>query len=73
MLTVEKSWVNVQEKTFTKWSVTSPPPPFPLSLPLHGLTNPARLNNKVKARDIAIENLITDLSDGVSVPTPGRR
>ncbi|KAJ5833489.1 hypothetical protein N7474_001800 [Penicillium riverlandense] len=42
MLTVEKSWVNVQEKTFTKW-----------------------LNNKLKARDIAIENLITDLSDGV--------
>ncbi|CAL5872014.1 uncharacterized protein PFLUO_LOCUS6271 [Penicillium psychrofluorescens] len=44
MLTVEKSWVNVQEKTFTKW-----------------------LNNKLKARDIAIENLITDLSDGVTL------
>ncbi|KAF3395687.1 Alpha-actinin-like protein 1 [Penicillium rolfsii] len=42
MLTVEKQWVNVQQKTFTKW-----------------------LNDKLKARALAIEDLVTDLSDGV--------
>ncbi|KAJ5947440.1 hypothetical protein N7466_000455 [Penicillium verhagenii] len=42
MLTVEKQWVNVQQKTFTKW-----------------------LNDKLKARSLAIEDLVTDLSDGV--------
>lgn len=44
MLTVEKSWVNVQQKTFTKW-----------------------LNDKIKVRGILIDDLVTDLSDGVSV------
>ncbi|KAJ5099502.1 hypothetical protein N7532_006503 [Penicillium argentinense] len=43
MLTVdEKQWINVQQKTFTKW-----------------------LNDKLKARNLAIEDLVTDLSDGV--------
>ncbi|KAJ5241060.1 uncharacterized protein N7469_002651 [Penicillium citrinum] len=42
MLTVEKQWINVQQKTFTKW-----------------------LNDKLKARLLAIEDLVTDLSDGV--------
>ncbi|KAH1301659.1 hypothetical protein KXX11_003695 [Aspergillus fumigatus] len=42
MLTVEKSWVNVQQKTFTKW-----------------------LNDKIKVRGILIDDLVTDLSDGV--------
>ncbi|KAJ5649834.1 uncharacterized protein N7484_003557 [Penicillium longicatenatum] len=42
MLTVEKQWINVQQKTFTKW-----------------------LNDKLKARSLAIEDLVTDLSDGV--------
>ncbi|KAF7716236.1 Alpha-actinin-like protein [Penicillium ucsense] len=42
MLTVEKQWVNVQQKTFTKW-----------------------LNDKLKARLLAIEDLVKDLSDGV--------
>ncbi|KAJ5397674.1 hypothetical protein N7509_005787 [Penicillium cosmopolitanum] len=42
MLTVEKQWINVQQKTFTKW-----------------------LNDKLKARALAIEDLVTDLSDGV--------
>ncbi|KAJ5176716.1 uncharacterized protein N7482_002593 [Penicillium canariense] len=42
MLTVEKQWINVQQKTFTKW-----------------------LNDKLKARILAIEDLVTDLSDGV--------
>ncbi|GAE00084.1 conserved hypothetical protein [Paecilomyces variotii No. 5] len=42
MLVVEKQWINVQQKTFTKW-----------------------LNNKLKIRNIAIEDLVHDLSDGV--------
>ncbi|KAJ6072261.1 hypothetical protein PENARI_c002G08903 [Penicillium arizonense] len=42
MLTVEKQWINVQQKTFTKW-----------------------LNDKLKARSLAIDDLVTDLSDGV--------
>ncbi|EKV12612.1 Alpha-actinin [Penicillium digitatum] len=42
MLTVEKQWINVQQKTFTKW-----------------------LNDKLKARRLSIEDLVTDLSDGV--------
>ncbi|KAJ5647375.1 EF-handCa insensitive [Penicillium lividum] len=42
MLTVEKQWINVQQKTFTKW-----------------------LNDKLKTRSLAIEDLVTDLSDGV--------
>ncbi|KAJ5775388.1 uncharacterized protein N7511_000399 [Penicillium nucicola] len=42
MLTVEKQWINVQQKTFTKW-----------------------LNDKLKARLLAIDDLVTDLSDGV--------
>jgi len=36
-------WVNVQEKTFSKW-----------------------LNSKLKARDLVINDLVKDLSDGVS-------
>lgn len=44
MLTVEKQWINVQQKTFTKW-----------------------LNDKLKARALAIEDLVTDLSDGVTL------
>ncbi|KAJ5851830.1 uncharacterized protein N7529_011215 [Penicillium soppii] len=42
MLTVEKQWINVQQKTFTKW-----------------------LNDKLKARSLSIDDLVTDLSDGV--------
>ncbi|EGE03317.1 alpha-actinin [Trichophyton equinum CBS 127.97] len=42
MLTVEKQWINVQQKTFTKW-----------------------LNTKLKIRNIAINDLVEDLSDGV--------
>ncbi|KAI9824751.1 MAG: hypothetical protein M1832_001578 [Thelocarpon impressellum] len=39
---MEQQWVNVQQKTFTKW-----------------------LNTKIKARDLAITDLVKDLSDGV--------
>ncbi|KAN0071717.1 Calponin homology domain containing protein [Elaphomyces granulatus] len=42
MLVVEKKWIVVQQKTFTKW-----------------------LNNKIKIRDLAIDDLVLDLSDGV--------
>ncbi|KAG2416076.1 hypothetical protein HFD88_007268 [Aspergillus terreus] len=42
MLTVETQWVNVQQKTFTKW-----------------------LNDKIKVRNLYIEDLVTDLSNGV--------
>ncbi|KIW70777.1 hypothetical protein PV04_03018 [Phialophora macrospora] len=42
MVLLEKQWVNVQEKTFTKW-----------------------LNNKIKPREIAVQSLVTDLSDGI--------
>ncbi|KAL1957747.1 hypothetical protein VTO42DRAFT_5590 [Malbranchea cinnamomea] len=42
MLMVEKQWITVQEKTFTKW-----------------------LNNKLQVRDLVIEDLVKDLSDGV--------
>ncbi|KAL4870335.1 hypothetical protein BDV12DRAFT_166163 [Aspergillus spectabilis] len=42
MLAVEKSWVNVQQKTFTKW-----------------------LNDKLKVRDIFVNDLIQELSNGV--------
>ncbi|KAL1991723.1 hypothetical protein VTN49DRAFT_5031 [Thermomyces lanuginosus] len=38
----EKQWVNVQQKTFTKW-----------------------LNNKLKVRNLAVDDLVKDLSDGV--------
>jgi hypothetical protein len=34
MLTVEKQWVNVQQKTFTKWSVLAPGLRAGLSPPL---------------------------------------
>ncbi|PGH13531.1 hypothetical protein AJ80_06281 [Polytolypa hystricis UAMH7299] len=42
MLMVEKQWITVQQKTFTKW-----------------------LNSKLTARNVAIDDLVKDLSDGV--------
>ncbi|KAA8641883.1 hypothetical protein EYZ11_010238 [Aspergillus tanneri] len=42
MLTVEKQWINVQQKTFTKW-----------------------LNDKLKVRQLFIDDLVLDLSNGV--------
>ncbi|EEP78812.1 hypothetical protein UREG_03658 [Uncinocarpus reesii 1704] len=57
MLTVEKQWINVQQKT----------PLFDAAHSLAGLlmATVARLNNKLKIRDIAIDDLVIDLSDGV--------
>ncbi|KKY27199.1 putative alpha-actinin [Phaeomoniella chlamydospora] len=42
MLVAEKQWVNVQQKTFTKW-----------------------LNSKISVRDVAVKDLVKDLSDGI--------
>ncbi|KAI9677410.1 MAG: hypothetical protein M1817_006364 [Caeruleum heppii] len=39
---MERQWVNVQQKTFTKW-----------------------LNTKIKVRDVSVNDLVKDLSDGV--------
>ena len=85
MLTVEKQWVNVQQKTFTKWYVfivtleqlswspsllpASPPPPW-AEMTRKGRNQAhrfTRLNDKLKARLLAIEDLVKDLSDGVSL------
>lgn len=89
MLTVDESWVNVQQKTFTKWSVH--PKAIPsvdaglLSRIAHVLElanviasviygsgsadfifYSYRLNNKLKVRDIFVNNLVPELSNGVS-------
>lgn len=94
MLTVDESWVNVQQKTFTKWfgypccdpSSPSMPAFFFLKPPvfwsLSVLESPflsvefktadahvfCRLNNKLKVRDIVLNNLVQELSNGVSCP-----
>ncbi len=59
---LEQQWVTVQQKTFTKWFDPS----------LHGewmrdWTDPlpTRLNSKVASRNVAVNDLVTDLSDGV--------
>lgn len=64
MLMVEKQWINTQQKTFTKWYDSAQLAGF---LCLHELTFCflSRLNNKIKARDLNIEDLVKDLSDGV--------
>ena len=59
-----QQWVTVQQKTFTKWSV--------LLVDKHGKENTDtvilhRLNTKIKSRDIVVNDLVKDLSDGVSV------
>ena len=60
MLTVEKQWINVQQKTFTKWYILS----SVCALDEPQLTS-NRLNDKLKTRRLSIEDLVTDLSDGV--------
>lgn len=64
MALLEPKWINVQQKTFTKWYVLSYP------------HNPAstndtdtlllRLNNKVAERQVSVADLVKDLSDGVN-------
>ena len=56
----EQQWVTVQQKTFTKWS--------DLGRVLFNnkiLTALRRLNSKVNPRDVHVNDLVTDLSDGV--------
>jgi hypothetical protein len=63
MAPLEQQWVKVQQKTFTKWCA---------SPRMHRagtqLTAGCRLNSKLKTREVQIDDLITDLSDGVSSP-----
>lgn len=58
---LEQQWVTVQQKTFTKW--------YDLAVGakriMDGLTRAVRLNSKVASRDVAVNDLVTDLSDGV--------
>lgn len=61
----EQQWVAVQEKTFTKWSVL-----ICRTLMLTSLTVVLfRLNSKINVREVAVNDLVTDLSDGVSTFT----
>lgn len=69
MYMVEKSWINVQQKTFTKWSVHLPEPACPrisVDIRANHPHVPNRLNDKLKIRNITIEDLVKDLCDGVS-------
>jgi len=44
MVLLEKQWITVQQKTFTKW-----------------------MNSKLKVREVGVEDLVKDLSDGVYI------
>jgi hypothetical protein len=63
----EQQWITVQQKTFTKWLV----PRWSLRRYAGVVADEAfaddncRLNTKIKARDVAVADLVTDLSDGV--------
>ena len=57
---VEQQWVAVQQKTFTKWSDDGR-----MLCKIGILTACCRLNSKVNPRDVHVNDLVTDLSDGV--------
>lgn len=57
----EPQWINVQQKTFTKWYS-----PRTCTCQLL-LTVLYRLNSKVASRQVAVNDLVKDLSDGVGV------
>ncbi len=65
MIISEQGWIKVQEKTFAKWYAI--PERRERS---QALTNAIsiRLNAKVKPRNVAVQDLVTDLSDGVNRP-----
>ena len=63
----EQQWVAVQQKTFTKWYDVTCELPESCSDRAH------RLNSKVNPRDVHVNDLVTDLSDGVSSPPEGFR
>ena len=56
----EQQWVTVQQKTFTKWSDSGR-----VLFNFRILTALRRLNSKVNPRDVHVNDLVTDLSDGV--------
>ena len=56
----EQQWVTVQQKTFTKWSDNGR-----VLLTYRILTVLRRLNSKVNPREVHVNDLVTDLSDGV--------
>ena len=64
---VEQQWVAVQEKTFTKWFVDT----LLQEILMTDSRVAFRLNAKVSGRDVAVKNLVTDLSDGVRSKCPG--
>ncbi|RMY23704.1 hypothetical protein D0866_11586 [Hortaea werneckii] len=53
---LDQAWVKVQAKTFTKWSVARPLPDRKILY---------MLNNKLTARNVQVNDIVTDLSDGV--------
>jgi hypothetical protein len=63
MAPLEQQWVKVQQKTFTKWCASPA-----CNKAETQLTIWCRLNSKLKTREVQIDDLITDLSDGVSSP-----
>lgn len=58
---MEQQWVTVQQKTFTKWFHRRL-----IVMPLLILTDNLRLNSKVSCRNVAVNDLVKDLSDGVT-------
>ena len=58
----EQQWVAVQEKTFTKWSVCIDGDSATTN------TINSRLNSKITVREVSVNDLVTDLSDGVGTP-----
>ncbi len=64
MALLEKQWINVQEKTFTKWYVSACTHRITVRSCDRRLTL-NRLNSKVANRSVAVRSLVTDLSDGI--------
>ena len=71
MIVAEQGWIKVQEKTFTKWYTTRLHPPLKKYRSL--LMVFFRLNAKVKPRNVAVQDLVADLSDGVHKPQPNKK
>jgi hypothetical protein len=59
----EQQWVTVQQKTFTKWYF------YARRQPREALLTVGRLNSKLKTREIEVQDLVNDLSDGVRPAT----
>ena len=59
MALLERQWINVQEKTFSKWYVLGP------HACLQKTDCMRRLNSKIAPRNVAVKSLTSDLSDGI--------